>query len=79
MTPIHKRIIEQIAQYVMNCDPQGVEDFILDSAKQIELINDFTKKGNQFLHCIPKVVKISYPLVTPKSWTRIMFQKLSKH
>ena len=48
LTPIHKRIIDQIAQYVMKCDPQVVEDFILDSPKQIELINDFAKKGTIF-------------------------------
>ena len=34
----------------MKCDPQVVEDFILDSPKQIELINDFTKKGNLFYY-----------------------------
>ena len=49
LTPIHKRIIDQIAQYVMKCDPQVVEDFILDTPKQIELISDFAKKGTVFM------------------------------
>ena len=43
--PVHKRLIDLIAEYVMECDPQIVEDFILDSEKQMSMISSFIKKG----------------------------------
>lgn len=45
MGPVHKRIMEYIATDVMKTSVQVVEDFILDSAKQMELFTNFIEKG----------------------------------
>ena len=45
--PVHKRIIDYIAQDVMNTQASVVEDFILDSEKQMKLIENFSEKGGR--------------------------------
>ena len=43
--PVHKRIIEFISRYLMECEESVVEDFLLDSEKQLKLVNSFIQKG----------------------------------
>lgn len=44
---VHKRIMEYIASDVMKTNMQVVEDFILDSEKQMKLFENFIEKGGR--------------------------------
>jgi len=44
---VHKRICDYLAHHVMSVTPEEAEECILDSQKQMDLIEDFMKKGGK--------------------------------